>query len=246
MAPSSTHTPATGPHTSVVNIVIIDKSAVQRLGLMKLISESMQEVALTGFNNVQEIVQVPGQRSDLVMLCLSQADPLDENVRQLKMVSGQYPEAKILVLETVRGLQTFRNLLAYLKLGVSGYVTAFDPLENIEHSIRKVLAGKRYVGEEALEWLLDHLANEEVATYLTANELDVARLLAEGRSVSRIARETNRKISTISTIKRSILRKTNVSNLLKLGEILSRQSDPELAGSGRRALSKKRLGRFQV
>lgn len=206
----------------------------------------MQDVKLTGFDRIPESPAGQIQPVDLVILCLSQADLMDGNVHQLETVSWYYPGVKIIVFENVRNVQAFRNLIAYLKMGIRGYITALDSLEVIEYAIRKVLAGNRYIGEDALEWLLDRFAIDNVSNGLTVNELDVARLLMEGRSVTQIARETNRKTSTISTIKRSILKKTKANNIIKLFEVLNPGSNPGLALFREPPLRKKRTHRLPV
>ncbi|MCE7039131.1 LuxR C-terminal-related transcriptional regulator [Dyadobacter sp. CY312] len=213
-----------------MHIVIIGKAALERRGLAKIISEKIENAQVT------DVIELVHDRSgqplavDMVILCLSQLDSVSENLLRLRSVSKRYSKSRILVLENVSGRNPFRNLRNYANSGFDGYVTSMDPLEEFETSINKVLSGSKYICPDGLEQLLGlALATDRETIALTENELDVAGRLLEGCSVSKIARETNRKASTISTIKKNILRKTNTQNVIMLGEVLNLEPARNLA-----------------
>lgn len=213
-----------------MHIVIIGKAALERRGLTKIISEKIEKAHITDLTEL--VHDQPGQplAADMVILCLSQLDSVSENLLRLRSVSKRYSKSRILVLENVSGKNPFRNLRSYANSGFDGYVTSMDPLEEFETSLNKVLSGSKYICPEGLVQLLGLGATTDRETIvLTENELDVAGRLLEGCSVSQIARETNRKASTISTIKKNILRKTNTQNVIMLGEVLNFEPERNLA-----------------
>ncbi|GAA4447827.1 UvrY/SirA/GacA family response regulator transcription factor [Ravibacter arvi] len=206
-----------------MNVMIIANSPLQRFGLSKLITERFEDVLV---ESAEELYgsgkDEVGAAREIVILCLYPSSPLRENLEKLEAVSGRYPAARILVMENTAEKESFENLQAYLNSGISGFLTTASPLDMFDDCLRKLMAGQKYLSPHALEWLLDTaFLNKEVHKLtLTSRESYVARQLAEGLTVSQIAKETNRKVSTISTIKRNVFRKTNTDNIIKLRELV--------------------------
>lgn len=206
-----------------MNILIVGKAPLERWGLTKIISEKIENVEVVSLENSQTVAL----QADVVVLCLSQIDSDHENLSRLQDTLKRYARSRILILESVSEKQPFKNLSAYLSKGISGYVTSMDLPEVFEKCLNKLLSGNKYICPDGLEWLLGLAVQTKIETVtLTRNELNIAEQLLVGRSVTQIARESNRKASTISTIKKTILRKTNAKNIIMLGEVLkSGQSD---------------------
>lgn len=209
--------------TMQMNILIIANSPLQSFGLTKFIGERIENAVI---ESLTELPAPAGEKSryshDIVILCLSQADDLQENLGKLKAVSYRCSKSRILVLENAAEKKSFESLKAYLNTGISGFLTSTNPLDMLDECLRKLRAGQKYLSPSALEWLLDNAfpPKQENNRALTSRESYIAKQLAEGRTVSQIAKETNRKVSTISTIKKNIFRKTNTDNIIKLRELV--------------------------
>ncbi|MDR6808941.1 DNA-binding NarL/FixJ family response regulator [Dyadobacter sp. BE34] len=205
-----------------MKIDIIGKAALERWGLAKIVSEKIENAEITSLSEFHHETLGETLPADIVILCLSQLDTIHENLAQLRAASNRYSKSRILVWENVSSKHPFLNLRAYLSKGFDGYVTSLDFLEVFEQCLNRLSSGKTYICPDGVDWLLGLAGRaDREAVELTRNELDIAFRLLEGLSISQIARDSNRKASTISTIKKNILRKTNTKNVMMLGKVLN-------------------------
>jgi DNA-binding NarL/FixJ family response regulator len=81
-------------------------------------------------------------------------------------------------------------LIASMAAGARGFVMEGDPPRDLTAAIRSAAGGSTYIGQRAVELLVEWLAHEERARAGDSRrrrEDDLLRLLAEGRSVADIA-----------------------------------------------------------
>ncbi|GAA4446745.1 hypothetical protein GCM10023091_40430 [Ravibacter arvi] len=203
-----------------MDIVIIGKSPIYNLGFTNVLREKAKRIVIENPGDRSQAVKSRDVSTEtIVIVCLSQMDAPDENLSELKAASRKYPKSRIVVFEIVSQRNPCQNLRAYLNYGVSGFLTTLDSLEVINDCFESIGQDRRYICPQAVDWLMnDFAAERESRPLLTKTEFYIARELSEGLSVSEIARKTNRKSSTISTIKKNIFRKMNTDNIVKLRE----------------------------
>ncbi|QGH33006.1 response regulator [Gracilibacillus salitolerans] len=93
--------------------------------------------------------------------------------------------------------------------GVSGYMLKDSPSEDLVHSIRQIMRGKRVYSPE----LIDLAFSEE--NPLTNREIEVMKLLAEGRTTKSIAKELFLSNGTVRNYISIILDKLEVDNRIE-------------------------------
>lgn len=94
-------------------------------------------------------------------------------------------------------------------------------------AIRKVLAGGRYVSPTLAEELALDLrqdAGRPVHETLSDRELEVLRMIAQGKTTSQIAEELNLSVTTVSTYRIRILEKMNMRTTAELMHYALRNS----------------------
>jgi DNA-binding NarL/FixJ family response regulator len=190
----------------VITVLIADDHAVVREGLRS-------------FLDVQEGVEVVGDVEDgaaavaaverlvpdvvLMDLVMPQMDGL-EALRQVRAVS---PSTRVVVLTSY--VQD-EKVLAAIRAGAAGYLLKdVRPAELVE-AIRRAADGEAWLHPTAAARLMRELAErgaaeEADAARLTPRELDVLRLIAQGKSNKAIAAELVVSEKTV---------KTHVSNIL--------------------------------
>ena len=98
-----------------------------------------------------------------------------------------------------------------LRAGATGYLKKDSAVENLVSAIRQVHAGRKYVGPEYIQLLLDDVQNPETQSVpherLTNREFQVFMLLADGVRPTDIARRLSLSPKTISTHRKHILEK---------------------------------------
>ena len=101
-----------------------------------------------------------------------------------------------------------------LKLGAAGFLSKGQAPDELVAAIRRVLAGGKYVTASLAEHLADVLTGSvELVPHdlLSARELQVLRLVAEGKTSRAIAAELSLSEKTVATYRTRITRKTGLS-----------------------------------
>lgn len=117
----------------------------------------------------------------------------------------------------------------YLKAGVSGYLEKYAAPEQIVDAVKTVLSGKRYMGEQLKEFILDKTLKSNVREGrpnlgdLSPREMEVGRMLVLGHGISHIAEQLNLSASAVGTYKKRIFEKLNVINVVQLIRVFEKE-----------------------
>lgn len=208
-----------------MGILIYDRYPMLSAFIRKLIEEELPQskVFITTYP-LEHKLQT--DRFDVVVLTVSKEDTVIVNLNLIKEFSVIYPGSKLLIFDV--GNPNYRETSLYLREGVWGYVSLSSSVDSLKMCLNRLDEGKKFIPYEAVEWILDNhkdMFNTNVKTgmqykTLTSSELGVARELIRGRKVSDIARDSDRKVSTISTLKRKAMEKVGVKNVIELKTIM--------------------------
>ncbi len=109
-----------------------------------------------------------------------------------------------------------------LRVGADGFVTKEESPEGILRAVRLVLGGKRYVSEKIAVQVMKRLAESSQARGrggiegLSDRELQVFRMLGEGRNNKEIARHLSLSPKTIETYRDNLKRKLGLPDSVSL------------------------------
>jgi DNA-binding NarL/FixJ family response regulator len=131
----------------------------------------------------------------------------------------------------------YKKALSLVLSGASACISKGSPDQETETCLREVLESRRYICESTLnkfgyEFLFDPGNQAQIRNFLKYNlkrkqnklsprEQQVANLLISGMKTSEIAAALNVRHSTVSTIKRTVMLKKNVINIIELASVLS-------------------------
>lgn len=131
----------------------------------------------------------------------------------------------------------YKKALSLVLSGASACISKGCSDQETEKCLREVLASRRYICESTLhkfgyEFLFDPGNQSQIRNFLKFNlqrkpnklsprEQQVAGLLVSGMKTSEIATVLNVRHSTVSTIKRTVMLKKNVINIIELASVLS-------------------------
>lgn len=116
----------------------------------------------------------------------------------------------------------------YLKAGASGYLEKYAPPEQIIDAVKIVLSGRRYMGEQLKEFILDKTLKNNLkegapnVKDLSPREMEVARLLMLGHGINYIAEQLHLSSSAVGTYKKRIFEKLNVINVVQLVRVFEK------------------------
>lgn len=116
------------------------------------------------------------------------------------------------------------ELQALLDIGVQNIVSSSDDANEVIQAAIMARLGMSSLSPNACELVWGQWRNNAMtAPYwrqqLSERELEVLRLYLSGKPVSQIARETGRNVTTISSQKKSVMRKMRVENDVQLAAL---------------------------
>ncbi len=208
----------TGTSTEKSRVYIVDDHAMFREGLRQLIErEPGLIVCGDASNSVEGMAGIRATQPDVVIvdISLSGASGLD----LIKEIKAEFDDLPILVVsmhdESLYAERALRS-------GAMGYVMKHEPAKTVRAAIRKVLGGDLYLSEKMSAGMLNRLMRGEsqhpkspIET-LSDRELEVFRMLGQGKSSRQIAEELSLTIATINSFRNRIKEKLQLKNSTEL------------------------------
>ena len=166
-----------------MNILIVDDHAIVRAGLRRLLRGLFEGEVLEAATGREALALARGRSLDLVLLDMNL--PELGGLELLTRLATVAPNLPVLVLSMhAEPLYVTRAMEA----GARGYVSKNIAPEELVTAIKQVASGGRYVeGELAQTLVLNPAPAMEPLEQLTPRDLEIMRLLAQGRSLSEIA-----------------------------------------------------------
>ena len=166
-----------------MKILIVDDHPIVRTGLRRLLAAEAAEIREAA-SGEEAIESCKAWQPSFVILDLNL--PGISGLALLERLKTAMPETRVLVLSMHDDPM---HATRALQAGAAGYVTKNAPPEEIVEAIRRVAHGGTYVEHaiaEDLAFLNVHDRAQPLAE-LSARELEILRLLAEGRTLPQIA-----------------------------------------------------------
>ena len=199
----------------MIRIVIADDHAIVREGLKRIITSADDMMVVGEAADGSEVMQqVRGADFDVLLLDLSM--PGRSGMELIKLVRGEKPRLRILVLSMHQELQ---YAVRAIKSGASGYLTKESAPLQLLQVLRKIAAGGAFISADVAEQLaMGSMQGAGVAAHekLSDREFEVFRLIAIGVSVTDIAARLNLSAKTISTHKSNLMQKMDMRNQSEL------------------------------
>jgi DNA-binding NarL/FixJ family response regulator len=196
-------------------ILIIDDHAILRKGLKETLEEELGHASFGEAENaIQALHQVRGSAWDLILLDIGLEGRSGLDV--LEEIKGFCPETPVLILsmypENEFGIRC-------LRLGAAGYINKQSAPEQLVQAVSQALAGGRYITPALAELLAVEMLRESQKLpheTLSNRELEVLRLIAQGRSLKAIADSLNLSIKTVGTYHTRLMEKMGMTSDVQL------------------------------
>jgi two-component system invasion response regulator UvrY len=198
----------------MIRILIADDHRIVREGLKQILAENPDMVVADEASNGQEVLSKVWERDyDVVLLDISM--PGRSGLDILKQLKTDRPKVSVLVLSMYSEEQ---YAMRALRAGASGYMTKESAPDELIEAIRKVSAGRKYIGPTLAEKLAFSLADDDRPPHenLSDREYQVMCMIASGKTIKTIADELALSVKTISTYRTRILEKMQMKNNAEL------------------------------
>ncbi|MFA6014811.1 MAG: response regulator transcription factor [Gallionellaceae bacterium] len=199
----------------MINMLIADDHAIVRKGL-KHLCDSAGDITVAGeAASGDEVLEalLHGQ-FDLLLLDLTMPGP--SGIELVERIRAMHPLLPILVFSMRSDYQIARRMA---RLGICGYVTKGSSDEMLLSAIRKVASGANFVDPFIAEQMMFECGAARPScpgTRLSTRELQILKLLGQGKGVNEIAEELLLNNRTVSTYKARLMQKMNFKNNAEL------------------------------
>ncbi|AWH54076.1 DNA-binding response regulator [Stenotrophomonas sp. ESTM1D_MKCIP4_1] len=191
-------------------IVIADDHPLVLLGVRHAIESNGRHRVVAQANDAEGLLATLADIPvDLVVTDFSMpAGGRPDGHAMLKALRRNHPDVPV-ILATVTTNAASLNMA--LRDGVRGLVDKGSGVDNVRDAVDTVLSGRSYVDPE-LAYCLQDLNRVRSLSVLSPKELEVLRLYAAGHSITTIAGQLRRTVSTISRQRISAMRKLGFTN----------------------------------
>jgi DNA-binding NarL/FixJ family response regulator len=187
-----------------LRILLVDDHALLRAGLASVLStQAGFEVCGEAANGEQAVAQFEALRPDVTLVDLQM--PVLDGVGAIAKIRARHPEACLLVLTT---FDSDEDIERALRAGARGYMLKDATVDELASAIREGHAGRTRVAPAVAAKLADRVTQEP----LTARELNVLRLVADGKTNKEIGAALSIAESTVKVHLTHLFEKLGVSS----------------------------------
>jgi DNA-binding NarL/FixJ family response regulator len=188
-----------------IRVLIADDHGVVREGLVSMIRRNKADMTVVGEAGTgREAVELWNEhRPDVTLLDLRM--PELDGVDVIKEIRATDEKARIIILTTFDGDE---DIYRAIQAGAKGYLLKDVPREALMDSIRRVHAGETSVPVHLVAKLADRVRGET----LSKREIEVLKLMAQGKSNKEIASALFISEGTVKSHGKAIFAKMNVAS----------------------------------
>jgi DNA-binding NarL/FixJ family response regulator len=205
-----------------IRVLIADDHGIMRAGLRNLLErEGGLEVVAEASDGLSAVRLAEDIRPEIVVMDLSM--PELSGIEATRRIVAQATGVRVLAL-SMHAERSF--VLESLEAGANGYLLKDCACDELVGAIHAVCRGETYLCSKVAGVVVDSMLKghpEPLSKQLTPRELEVCKLLAEGKNTKEVAFLLNVSVKTIETQRVSILRKLKLSNIAELTKLAIRE-----------------------
>jgi DNA-binding NarL/FixJ family response regulator len=196
---------------SKIRVLLADDHAVLREATAELVDHQPDMVVVGQAGTGQDTLRLVEQlRPDVVVMDI--AMPRGNGLDATRRIASEYPNSRVLVLTAHEDRE---HVIPLLEAGAIGYLPKTVGLNDLLDAIRSASRGESVLPSSIASVVVRHLAGRVEQTpeaALTAREMEVLCLVAQGRSNQQVAHELALSVRTIEAHLTHIYNKLGVGS----------------------------------
>jgi DNA-binding NarL/FixJ family response regulator len=209
---------------NMVNIILADDHKIIRDGIKAFLREDSEMNVIGEASNGNELLETLNtMKPDVVLMDINM--PEMDGFEATKAIKEQYPDIKVLVLSM---LDHEKYVQKMMDAGAMGYTLKNTGKDELLYAIKMVADGHKFISTDVALSFLNKLQNstpavlfnqpaaEKKPSDLSAREIEVLKLIAEGMTNAEIADKLFTSKRTIESHRQNIIEKAQVKNTAAL------------------------------
>jgi two-component system capsular synthesis response regulator RcsB len=208
----------------VYRVILADDHPVVLKGISLALARDGFAIVVGEARSPDELLALLARtRCDAVITDFSMPPPGQDGLAMLATIRRRFPPLPIMVITTLANPALYREIIA---VGALGLVGKSGDAREIPEALAEIVSGHVYLGS-SVRALLEAppgtpMGKSGTLSDLSPRELTILRLFAAGKSVTDIARETGRGLSTVSQQKTNAMRKLRLDTDAEIFEYIER------------------------
>lgn len=198
----------------MIRVLIADHQPIVNYGIRMLFENSNDIKIVSSANTAKQLINFLKKGNiDLVLMSMDLPDM--NGITALRTIKKNYNNVRVIIFSTQS-----ENIYALsgIRAGASGFLSKTEATSTIKKAILKVYKGGMYMTNAMAQKLTFDENQTESDWYhkLSMREIEVLKLLCNGKKNNEIAEELDINPKTVSTYKSRLMNKLNVTNLISL------------------------------
>jgi DNA-binding NarL/FixJ family response regulator len=200
-----------------INLLIADDHQLFIDGLSKILENEKIIGEIFSVNNGKEVLETVGLQSiDCIIMDINM--PVMNGLETTKQVKATNPEIKIIVVSMQCDVSIVSKML---KAGADGFINKDTGKGELLTAINKVMSNEKYISPEISRNLFSFFSEKkhvgsENEKHLTARELEIIKLIADGLTNQEIAAMLFLSTMTVDTHRKNMIAKLQLKNTASL------------------------------
>jgi len=208
-----------------IKVLVVDDHKIVREGICNILSKDEEfEVIGAAQDGRSALHMARTLMPDVVMMDIAMPDM--NGIEATRRIVSENPRVKVIALSIHSDP---RYVAEILKAGASGYLLKGGDADDIIRSIKTVLSGKIFFSDPIHDIIIQQqirhsdLIDSSVYGVLNKKEVNVLRLLTEGKTTKQIAAVLNISVKTVESYRSQIMKKLNLFSIAELTKYAVRE-----------------------
>ncbi len=206
----------------MIRVLIADHQPIVNYGIRMLFENSNDIKIVSTANTAKQLINYLKKGNvDLVLMSMDLPDK--NGITILRTIKKNYNNVRVIIF-TAQPENIYAS--SGIRAGASGFLSKTATTNTIKKAILKVYKGGMYFTNAMAQKLTFDKNQHDTDLYhkLSMREIEVLKLICNGKKNNEIAKELNINPKTVSTYKSRLMEKLNVTNLISLID-LGRQNN---------------------